>query len=333
MTAITETVSITKSGPDSEIDRLDKRARNYQTQSRSDATKSAYQSDWANFEQWCWGTGLCAVPAESSTVRRYITHLADIGRAVSTISRAMTSISQAHRVLNLPPPTAHPEVCETWKGIRRAIGTAQIRAKPLVLADLKRVIDAMRPNFLGRRDSALLLIGWAAALRRSEIVALRRHDIDFVPEGMVITIRRSKTDQTREGYRIGIPFAQEERYCPTKAIQKWIDLARIDTGPLFFRIGMGGKRFHCDVPSKDRETPLSDRMVNLIIRKAVGRAKIPTAGYTGHSLRAGFVTTAAKAQIPEALIQLHTRHKTSKVLRDYIRDGDLFNSNPLSIIS
>lgn len=317
-----------KSGQEA-LKTLDERSKHYQSKSRSDATKSAYRSDFLSFERFCALTGKKALPATPATVRLYITHLAELERAASTISRAMTSIRQAHELSRLPSPTIDPEVVEVWKGIKREIGTAQKRAKPLMLDALKKVVDATRPTFIGRRDVALLLVGWSAAMRRSEIVAMDREHIEFVPEGMVITIPRSKTDQEGETHRIGIPMARDEKYCPTRRLKDWLKLSGTETGPMFFSIGMSGRKFHADVPEKKR---LGPRMINLIIRRRMSRAGFDTKGYTGHSLRAGFVTTAAAAKIPEYLIQLHTRHRTSESLRGYIRDGSMFSENSLATI-
>jgi len=320
--------AIVKYGPE-EIRQLDEKSKKYQSHSRSDATKNAYRSDWQLFVEWCSGTGTPHLPAEPATVRRYITHLADIGRAVSTISRTMTSISQAHKIINLQSPTSSPEVSEVWKGIKRQLGTAQTRAKPLLLSELKKVISGTRPTFIGRRDSALILVGWAAAMRRSEIIALDVEDIDFVEEGMVVNIRRSKTDQNSEGYKIGIPYAREEKFCPVCHLKRWIRLSGTVSGAIFFRIGMGGKKFLYDVRNPTR---LSVRMVNVILKRRLERCGMDSRGYSGHSMRAGFVTEAARGEVPEALIQIQTRHRTTKVLRGYIRDGSLFINNPLSIL-
>jgi integrase len=199
-----------------------------------------------------------------------------------------------------------------------------------VLADLRRLVDAMRPTFLGRRDQALLLVGWAGALRRSEIVALDFEHVDFVEEGMVITIASSKTDQEGEGYKLGIPYAQDGRYCPVKKLEHWINLARIESGPLFFAVGTPGKnKFTTQVDDRRR---LSDRMVNVIIKRRAKSAQVSSVGLSGHSLRAGFITTAASKEAPEHMIQLHTRHRSTASLREYIRDGNLFANNPLSAL-
>ena len=314
---------------DPALNQLANKAVEYISSSRSDATKSAYRSDWNTFSNWSEDRNLQPLPAQASTVALYITWLAEQGRAPSTISRALTSISQAHKAARFDTPTRALEVVEVFKGIRRKLGTAQKHAKPLVLSELKKVIDNLRPTFLGRRDAALLMLGWAGALRRSEIVTVDRQDLEFVEEGMILTIIKSKTDQESAGYKIGIPFGREERYCPVTRVKHWIDLADIRGGPLFFSIGTAGKKFHADVVNPVR---ISARYVNSIIKKRVEQAGLSPAGYSGHSLRAGFVTSAAKYKIPEHLIQLHTRHRSTKVLRGYIRIGKLFEENPMATL-
>lgn len=329
MTTLANTGDCLQESKPNQIQQLERSAKSYLDKSKSEATKQAYRSDWTTFADWCDEMDFCALPAESSTICLWITHLADLGRAPSTISRSLTSISQAHKILRHQSPTTSPDVVELYKGIRRDKGVAQARAKPLVLADLKKTISCIRPTFLGIRDRAMLAVGWAGALRRSELVALDFEDIDFRTEGLVLTIRSSKTDQEGEGYQLGIPFSSDESFCPTKTLKHWIDLARIDEGPIFFRIGTPGKKFHAEIEEKRR---LSARAVNLILKKRVSQAGFSKKGYSGHSLRAGFVTTASQQETPEYMIQAHTRHRTTKVLRGYMRDGNLFNSNPLSVM-
>lgn len=257
--------------------------------------------------------------------------MADLGRAVSTISRTITSIRQAHKMSSMETPTTSMEVSETWKGIKRSLGVAQKQAKALSFVDLKKTIDNTRPTFIGRRDATLMLVAWAGALRRSEIVNLDREDIEFVEEGMILTIRQSKSDQEKQGYRIGIPFAEksDEKYCPTIRLSNWIKLAGIISGPIFFKIGMQGRKFLCTIKNPKRLTP---RMVNHILTRRLERSGISSTGYSAHSFRAGFCTTAAAKNVPEHVIQLHTRHLSAKMLRKYIREGSLFSANPLSVI-
>lgn len=304
-------------------------AKEYLDASKSPATKKAYKSDWNTFTLWASQKGLESLPAAGSTVANYITYLAGAGRAASTISRALTSIAQAHKILDLASPTTSPEVTNVYKGIRRSTGTAQRRAKPLVIAELKRLCDSMRPSFLGRRDKALVLLGWSGALRRSELVALDIEHIDFVKEGMTVSIASSKTDQEGAGYKLGIPFASDENYCPVLKLKNWLDISHIVRGPLFIRLGTPGKKWHTKVNEPRR---LAASAVNAIIKRRLKHAGINSAGYSGHSLRAGFITSAAAQGTPEYLIQAHTRHRSAKVLRGYMREGNLFASNPLSIL-
>jgi integrase len=308
---------------------LSDESKEFIDRSRSSATKKAYRADWDRFVEWTEEKKLSSLPAEGSTVANYISHLATIGRAPSTISRVLSSISQAHKTSDLPSPTGSPEVINVNKGIRRDKGTAQRRAKPLVLADLKRVCDKIRPSFLGKRDKALILVGWAAALRRSEIVALDIEDIDFVEQGMILTIRRSKTDQEGAGYKIGIPFASDKHYCPVLKTADWINVAEISSGPLFFAIGTPGKKWHAHIETPRR---LAASMVNAVIKRRLKISGMNPAGYSGHSLRAGFVTSAAKEEIPEHRIKTQTRHRSTAILRSYIRDGAIFENHPLSIL-
>jgi len=311
------------------LESLQTDAITYAERSISDATKGAYRSDWSMFDDWCSGLGLESMPAASSTVCLWITHLAKLGRAISTISRSVTTINQAHRNFNQGSPTTSRDVVATLKGVRREIGTSQKKAKALVLSDLKKVVDKLMPSFQGRRDRALLLVGWAAALRRSELVALRREDIEFCDEGMILTVAKSKTDQEHAGYRIGIPFARDERYCPVNALNTWIKLAKIHDGPLFFGVGHLGRMFYTEIVERK---PLSDRMVSVIVQRSVRAAGFSPVGFSGHSLRAGFITSAAAAQIPEHVIQLHTRHRSISILRGYVREATLFVDNGLSLL-
>lgn len=324
----TQTIDLPKNGAII-LQELDARSKQYQKDSRSTSTKKAYRSDLELYIAWCDDNNLKSLPSEPSTVRRYITYMADNGRASSTISRAMTSISQAHKILGHATPTTHPEVTEVWKGIRRIKGISQKRAKPLMMSELKRIIQNTRPTMIGRRDAALIMIGWSGALRRSEIVSLQYSDVEFVSEGLIIHLRQSKTDQEKSGYKIGIPNGRDTKFCPVQRLKTWIKVGEISSGPLFYRIGVGGRRFL--YRTKLRE-PLSSRMINIILTRRMERAGLSTDGYSGHSFRAGFITEAAKASVPEALIQIHTRHKTTAVMRDYIRDGSLFNQNPISVL-
>lgn len=312
------------------IQNLSERSEFYREKSLSESTKISYSYDWSAFTDWCFNFHFCPLPADPKTVELYITHLSDLGRAVSTISRSITSIRQAHILLSYESPTDNPMVRKTWEGIRKTIGTAKKQAKPLAIEDLKKIVDTTMPTFLGRRDAAILLLGWVGALRRSEIVNINVEDIQFVDEGMILTILRSKTDQEGRGYKIGIPHASEERYSAPLRLRNWIELSRIETGPLFFSIGMRGKgKFTSEIPDSKK---LSANMINVILEKRLRQAGIDPTGYSGHSLRSGFITHAAKLKIPENLIQRHTRHASIPILRQYIRLGNIFEENPTKIM-
>jgi site-specific recombinase XerD len=312
-----------------ELEELVSSAEQYISDSISESTKTAYGTDWKAFVIWCATKNLSSLPADEQTVILWITYLSKENYAISSISRKLTSISQAHAIAGHVSPTGHPMVRAALKGIRREKGISQKQAKPLVLKDLKKVLDNIRPTFMGRRDECLLWLGWSAALRRSEIVAIDREHIEFCEEGLILTIPRSKTDQEGFGEKIGIPYGQCDKFCPVHAVKRWFDLSKIESGPIFFAIGSPDELWIRDC---NRQNRLSARSVNNIIKKRVRDAGMSPAGYSGHSLRAGFVTSAAKAKIPEYQIQIHTRHRSSKVLRKYIRDASLFNENSLSVL-
>lgn len=312
------------------LEKLGNVVNQYRRRSKAESTCQAYRRDLKKFTEWCEQNTRSPLPASPDTVALYIAYLADtLHRAPSTISRVMTSISQAHKLAGHRTPTNAPDVTTVWQGIRRVHGTSQKRAKALTTEDLKKVIASIIPSFLGKRDRALLLIGWAAAMRRSEIVALDVGDVEFVDEGMIITIRKSKTDQTGEGFKIGIPRAKDVKCCPVDALRRWLDLARHKSGPLFFSVGTPGNHWHVQVDEPKRLVP---KTVNLILSRRMKQAGLSCSGFSGHSLRAGFITSAAKNGTPENLIQLHTRHRSSRVLRGYIRDGSLFENNPLFLL-
>jgi integrase len=246
--------------------------------------------------------------------------LADSGFKAATLSRRLTAISNAHSVarLDCPTSTKHAVVKEVWSGIRRTIGTAQRRKAAATTQCLKRMLAHVPDNTSGTRDRAILLLGFAGALRRSEIVALNVADAVYVPEGLVLTIRRSKTDQERSGERVAIVLGPSPETCPVKALRAWLLKSGISTGPLFRgvdRWGSVGNR------------ALSDQVVALLVKKYVGPAGLDTTLFSGHSLRAGLATSAAQAGATERTIMRQTRHKSEAMVRRYIREENLFSQN------
>ena len=315
-----------------ELRKLGKKAKQLALEAQAPATRKAYKSDMDIFTAWANDHNLEPLPAAPETIVLYLTHLYDLGRASSTIVRVVTAIAQAHRGAafpSRPSPTTDPRVGEVLKGIQRKQGTAQRQARPLIITELKKVIDTIQPDMIGTRDKALLLVGWASALRRSELMALNVGDLEFCDKGLIITIRRSKTDQTGKSEKLGLPEV-DSAYCPVKAVRKWIELARIKRGAVFVRVGTQGqdKWF---VPL-EKPARLSTRSVSYLIKRRVKAAGLKPDRYSGHSLRAGFITSAAEIGTPEHLIMDHTRHRSAKVLRGYIRTGQLFNNSPLPVL-
>ena len=295
----------------------DEQLQAYLRAARAPNTLKAYRSDWGEFAAWCESSRLVALPASPETLARYLVELAEVAR-VSTVGRRISSISQAHRVAGAPVPSEDPRLRAVWAGIRRVHGTAVDQASPLTVDLLRRTIDALPLGLAGTRDRALLLVGFAGALRRSELVALEVGDVAPVSEGLILTKRRSKTDQEAAGELLGIPYGSNPSTCPVRAVDAWCQAARISDGALFRpvdrhgRLGSGG---------------LGAAAVNRLVQRAVARAGLPPGRYSAHSLRAGLATSAATAGVSERSIMNQTGHRSLTVARGYIRQGSLFLDN------
>lgn len=305
-----------------ELVRLEDLAQSYVGRSRSENTVKAYRADWSHFTAWCSAHDRGSLPASPQTVALYITALAQDHKP-ATIRRRLSTITVAHRLAGHDTPVADTAVRLVWAGIRRTHGTAPDGAAALVTSELARLIDALPDDASGIRDRALLLVGFAAALRRSDLVGLDTGDAVEVGEGLVINLRRSKTDPDGQGRRIGVPYGSHPTTCPVRALRAWRELLGVEGGPLFRPVSRHG---HIG------DGRLSDRAVPLIIKRAAARAGLDPARYSGHSLRAGFVTAAAAAGVPERDIMAQTGHRSVLVLRRYIRDGSLFRDNPAASV-
>lgn len=301
-----------------ELRRIADEARGYMAQAKAPATLRAYRSDWAHFSGWCAGQGLEALPAAPETVALYLTDLAGV-KAPATLQRRITSISQAHQAAGHEPPTRAMVVRETWRGIRRTFGTASQGKAPARTAEIRSMVATLDDARLaGVRDRALLLIGFAGALRRSELVALDVADLVENGDGLVVTIRRSKTDQEGAGEQLGLPYGSDPATCPVRALRAWLAASGIDSGPVFRPISRHGAM-------ADRR--LSDRAVADVVKRTAKAAGLDPRAYAGHSLRAGLITSAAEAGVLERDIMRHSRHKSVPVMRRYIRGATLFQSN------
>jgi integrase len=280
------------------------------------ATKRAYCTDLDHFEAW-GGT----LPATDAQVANYLADHAAVLK-VSTLTRRLAAISVAHEAKGLPNPAASPLVRATMRGIRRAHGAAQRQAKPLLREDLFVVVAAIGDRLKDLRDRALLLIGFAGGLRRSELAAIDLIDFERVREGIILTIRRSKTDQDGVGRKIGIPFGRTI-HCPVRALETWFDAARVEDGPVFRPI---------DRHQRVSASRLSGEAVSLILRDRMSAAGFDPAGYSGHSLRAGFATSATRAGVSTFKIRQQTGHASDAMLSRYVRDGELFLGNAAGIL-
>jgi site-specific recombinase XerD len=295
------------------------RAERYADASLAPATRRAYERDWRLFATWCSARGLHAIPAEPASVAAFLAAEADRGFRAVTIGRRAAAIAAAHRAQDQPNPCDSGAVAAVMSGIRREHGTKPLRrAAPLELDPLQRLIEPIEiATLAGLRDRALLLLGFAAAMRRSELVALDVEDLEFdAARGLKLTIGKSKTDQERAGAQVAVPYARASNRCAVRALQTWLETAGIHRGPVFRQMRRGDTL-------TDRR--LSDQSVALIVKRRAQTAGLPPTLLSGHSLRAGYATEAAAAGVEERKIANVTRHKNLPVLRGYIRTATAFD--------
>lgn len=298
-------------------------ARDYAEASRSPATRRAYRTAWQAFCDWCSGEeappGTQPLPASPVLVAAYAARLAQLGRRPSTVAQAMAAISVAHQAAGHPSPTRTAGVRAVVAGVRRTHGAATSGKTALETPALREALSAIPASTSrGIRDRALLLLGFAGGFRRSELVGLDLADLQVVPEGLRIRLRRSKTDQEGRGRLVGIPYGLHGETCPVRAVQTWVEAAVISEGPLFLTVDRA-----------DRILPLrcSERAVARAVQRAVRASGGNPSKVGAHSLRSGFVTSAARAGAPTWAIQLQTGHRSLAQLHAYVRPATLFQGN------
>lgn len=296
--------------------------KGYIANAKAQNTLSAYRKDWQDFCRFCETVSLNPLPASPETVIRYLVAQAD-NHKVSTLERRIASISQAHQVAEFNSPTSDMKVRTLMQGIRRTKGTVQEGKRPAVTSDIKAMLNCLPDNLLGIRDRALLLVGFAGAFRRSELVSLDVEDLEFKREGLVIIQRRSKTDQEGQGRKIAIPYGSNCDTCPVRSLQLWLEESRITGGSVFRSVNRHGKL---------QEGRLSDKAVALVVKRYAEAAGLNPDNYSGHSLRAGLATSAAAAGASERAIMNQTGHRSQAMVRKYIREGNLFNENAAGYI-
>ncbi len=290
--------------------------------SRAPSTERAYAADWRDFSTFANRIGRDRLPAEAETVALYVADLRRRGRRPATIARKLAAIAVYHRSAGHRSPAEHDVVRAVVRGTRRELGVAQRQSTALSLEGLTRVLAEIPPDVRGLRDRALLLVGWAGALRRSELVALEFADLRFEEEGLVIRIRRSKTDQDAAGDIVAIALGSEATTCPIVALRTWIEAAEMTSGPIFRRVRRNG------AIGTDALTGYAVALIMAARARAVGL----DGDFAGHSLRSGFATAAARAGSTERAIMRHGRWRDSASARRYIRDGTRWENNPTSNI-
>jgi len=281
--------------------------------SKANNTLRAYQSDFKDFSSFCTKNSFSSMPSDPKIIALYLTHLSSFSK-FSTLKRRLASIKVIHRLKGHYIDTKHPIIAENLMGIKRKMGIKQISKKPLLINDLKliiNVIDKEKNEYKKYQNRALLLIGFAGGFRRSELVSIEYEDIDFVNEGVKILVKRSKTDQTGLGMTKAIPYFENKIYCPVISLKEWITHAKINNGKIF---------------------NISDKTVALTIQKYALLAGLEKNKYAGHSLRSGFATSTAEIGADERSIMAMTGHKTTQMVRRYIQEANLFKNNALNKI-
>ncbi len=306
-----------------EITSLAVTARDYAEAGKAVNTRRAYRSDFADFASWCASVEACPLPAAADTVALYLTARAPL-LAASTLARRLAAIRAAHQAQDPPmPPPASPRLTAIWSGIRRTHGRPPAKKRGLQTEDLKRVLKKLRPGLAGARDRALLLVGFAGALRREELAWVSldgpgAHRLLFVAEGIEIHVGRSKGDQLGKGTVVAIPYGRSGATCPVTAVRLWLDQAGISSGPVFRRVDRHG-RVGSDA--------ISGKAVARIVKLACARADLPPADFAGHSLRRGMITSAARGGAAPEVLMRHARHARFDTTLGYIEEANRFRNS------
>ena len=281
--------------------------------SKAHNTLRAYQADFKDFTKFCLKNSFNSMPSDPKIIALYLTHLSSFSK-FSTLKRRLASIKVIHRLKGHYIDTKHPIIAENLMGIKRKMGVKQTSKKPILINDLKLIINVINKDKNENKrlqNKALILIGFAGGFRRSELVSIEYEDIEFVNEGVKILVQRSKTDQTGHGMMKAIPYFQNKIYCPVTSLRDWISHSKISDGKIF---------------------KISDKTVALTIQKYALLAGLDKTKYAGHSLRSGFATSTAETGADERSIMAMTGHKTTQMVRRYIQEANLFKNNALNKI-
>jgi len=296
---------------------LAEKAQRYAERSKAPSTLARYDVAWRGFLRWCGDRTLVPLPADPRTIADYLADEADRLRPV-TLGIHLAAISEAHRLVGMRNPVADPAVRAVMSGIRRTHGVAAKQKAPLLVGDVTLIATSRAHDLQGLRDRALILVGFCGALRRSEIVGLDVDDLSFQTKGLALHLRRGKTDQEARGRAIGIGYGGTPVTCPVVSIREWLTAAGVDHGPVFRAVDRHGR-------VGTRRMAL--RSVGDVVKRLGSEIGIDPQTLAGHSLRAGFATSAAAAGVSEREIALVTGHRSLLVLRGYIRSGTLFDGD------
>lgn len=286
---------------------------------RAASTRRAYASAWRGWERWCEGRGIASMPAQPAAVAAYLAERAEAGASVSTLNLACAALRYCHLDKGLDDPTAHEAVGRVRRGLRRLVGVAPRRqAHPLGLDEVRRIVAHVdRSTAAGARDVALILFGFASALRRSELAALTVADVEWRPAGLLVAIRRSKGDQEGRSQVIGVARGQHTDTDPVAALHAWLKARGVEAGPLFTRVRRG------DNVSVE---PLSGAAIGGIVATRASQAGLPDLRVSGHSLRSGHATAAAQAGVGLDRIAAQTRHRQIDTLLTYVRPVEVLTN-------
>ena len=294
--------------------------------SKANNTLRAYKSDFKDFGAFCAKHGMNSLPSEPKIVSLYLTHLSK-NTKISTLRRRLVSIGMVHKLKGHYLDTKHPIIVENLMGIRRIKGSIQKGKKPLLINNLKKIINVINEHKIEDikkfRDKTIILVGFGGGFRRTELISIDHEDLEFVSEGVKITVKKSKTDQFGEGMIKGLPYFTNETYCPVLNLKKWLEISKIKSGPLFRRFTKG---------SSLSVKRLTDQSVVLLMKEYLNLAGIENKDFAGHSLRSGFATVAAEHGADERSIMAMTGHKTTQMVRRYIKEANIFKNNALNKI-
>ena len=296
------------------IKELEEETLNNLRNSKAKNTLRAYKADYKDFALFCSKNRFQSMPTQPKIMALYLTHLSKTSK-YSTLKRRLASISVLHKMKGHYIDTKHPIIMENLMGIKRAIGSNQKSKKPILINHLKDLVKAihqsLEKDLRKIRDKAIVLIGFSGGFRRTELVSIDYEDLEFVVEGVKIFVKRSKTDQSGEGMTKAIPYFENKDFCPVIALKNWIELSKIKENKIF---------------------KISDKGVALIIKKYADLAGLDAQNYAGHSLRSGFATSTAESGAEERNIMAMTGHKSTEMVRRYIKEANLFKNNALNKI-